>query len=180
MRPHLWLNQRNPHHTAAASFHCSVISCKWALFTYHIRLTRQQQLLKFTRFAMIEQATCTWITSHRSTWIIKSFFSGPLWLIRPWRAAKKPTASFIPRHVSHRENTEVTKSEGSGAPLGNLRIHSGEPPDLGCDCGKWSLSVTQTPPATFATSSWESKAGYLILDPMKPATARERSRFRCG
>lgn len=168
MQPHLWLNQRVPHHTAGA------------LFTHRIRLTRQQQLLKFTWFAMIEQATCTWITFHRSTWIIKSFFSGPLWLICPWRAAKKPTASFILQHVSHRENMEVTMYEGYGAPLGNLRIHSGDPPDLGWDCGKWSLPVTQTPRATFATSSLESKAGNLILDPMKPATARTRSRFTCG
>lgn len=180
MQPHLWLNQRNHHHTAAASFHCSVISCKWALFTHRIRLTRQQQLLRFTWFAMIEQATCTWITFHRSTWIIKSFFSGPLWLIRPWRAAKKPTASFILRHVSHRE---TRRWQCMRAPVHHWEIWE--------STAEIHLTWAETVVNGLCQScrhlelhllplAERVRLEILILDPMKPATAGERSRFRCG
>lgn len=81
---------------------------------------------------MIKRATCTWITFHRSTWIINLSFQAH-WLIRPMPSCKNPTPSFILQHVSHREYTELTMYEGSDAPLGKKGIHSRDPPDLGQD-----------------------------------------------
>lgn len=43
-----------------------------------------------------DQATCTRITVYGSAEIIKSFFSDPLWIIRPWRAAKIRQPLFTP------------------------------------------------------------------------------------
>lgn len=105
MHPHLWPNQRSPHHTAAASFHCSVISCKWALFTHRIRLTRQQQLLRFTWFAMIEQATCTWITFHTSTWVIKSSLFRPALVNTPLTSCKKSRQPLLSSGMFHTGKT---------------------------------------------------------------------------
>lgn len=41
---YLHFNQRNPYHRKAAAFHCSVIPCKWSLFSHHIRLTHRLKL----------------------------------------------------------------------------------------------------------------------------------------
>lgn len=112
-----------------------------------------------TLYSVDTSTITTWVNSVCNDWTghlhldyipqqhmdYKSFFSGPL-INTPLASCKNLTPPFILRHVSHREYTELTMYEGSDAPLGNLGIHSRDPPDLGRE---WILEYVNFPSLKF-------------------------------